>query len=168
MRIALLTVLAIGILWAVEGKAQPAASPAPKEIAWGGVKDGLKVGLSCEKSETDSEKWPALHFYLANEGPTELENVIQTGECCVIVVNGQYYAQSSTGGKSSFMPPGRKYGPLPIDLGEHRLIPDLDSWSRVDSHASPPELKKGDNTISIYYRRGSQLVQSGEIKIMRP
>ena len=138
-------------------------------VAWGKSADGLRVGISCDTATTDARGLPKIFFHVANDGDREIKGVIQSGEKCVVTVNGRHYAQESYGGISSWMPPGRKYGPIPIDTEKIRQIPDLQAfqkWRSISESAVRPELQNGTNTVSVHYRLGTNLVESGEIKVV--
>jgi len=148
--------LCLSALVAVEGFADDSPAPAALSnavIAWGKPVYGLKVGLYCETTNTDSRKLPKIYFYVANNGDTEIPGIIQRGSECIVTVNGQRYAQSSLGGKSSAMPPGRKYGPIVIDTDGLRQIPELRAWPvpAIDPTAPRPELREGTNTLRVDY-----------------
>jgi hypothetical protein len=152
------------ILGAIAVSAQ--ISPSRTIVTWGKPLDGLKVGISCDTQATDSRKLPALFLYVANEGDREIQGIIQSGAECIVSVNGRNYAQESGGGKMSWMPPGRKYGPIPIEVERLRQIPELQTWQAVAPRAHTPELLKGSNTIFLYYMLENQLVKSGAIEIV--
>jgi len=145
-----------------------APSPSNAVIAWGKPVNGLTVGFSCETTHSDSRKLPKIYFYVANAGDTEIPGIIQSCSECILTVNGQHYAQRSWGGKSSAMPPGRKYGPIAIATDEFRQIPELRAWPvpDIDLTAPRPELREGTNTLRVDYIRDHMLVASGEIQIV--
>lgn len=142
------------------------SSPSNAIVAWGKLAVGLKVGISCDTKATDSRKLPKLFFYVSNDGSREIQGIIQSGAECIVTVNGQHYAQESHGGKTSWMPPGRNYGPIAIDIERLRKVPELRTWPVIDPSAPPPELLQGTNKISLHYRFDNKLVASGEIQIV--
>ena len=145
---------------------QPPASPSGVVVAWGKPVDGLVVGISCDTTNTDSRKLPKIFFHVANDGDKEIPGIIQSGSECVVTVNGQHYAQDSWGGKSSWMPPGRKYGPIAIDTDGLRQIPELRARPVIIQTAPRPELREGTNTVSVHYIRDQKLIASGQIQIV--
>jgi hypothetical protein len=146
--------------------AQPPASPSSTVVAWGKPVDGLLVGISCNTTNTDSRKLPKIFFHVANTGDKEILGIIQSGSECIVTVNGQHYAQESWGGKSSWMPPGKKYGPIPIDTDRLRQIPELRAWPSIIQAAPSPELREGTNTVLLHYMRDKTPVASEEIVIV--
>ena len=142
-------------------------------VAWGKPVDGLVVGISCDTSVTNSRSLSNISFYVANVGDHDIGNIIQGDERCILIVNGQNYAQygQRSGGKSTWIPPGRKYGPIPIDTRKYRRIPETTASPTLQDldNAPIPSLKAGTNNVSVYYIRGfkmgDKVVQSGETKI---
>ena len=166
------TILAFSFLFALaslKGFAddiQPPASPSGAVVAWGKPVEGLAVGISCDTTNTDSRKLPKIFFHVANDGDKEIPGIIQSSSECIVTVNGQQYAQDSRGGKSSWMPPGRKYGPIAIDTDALRQIPELRVRRVIIQTAPRPELREGTNTVSVHYIRDQKLVASGEIQMV--
>jgi hypothetical protein len=144
-----------------------ASSLSNASVAWGKPTDGLRVGISCDVGITDSRRLPNISFYVANAGDQEIEHIIQSDAKCIVTVNGLHYAQLFYDGKSSAMHPGRKYGPIPIFVERLKQIPELRVPITISETASRPELRTGTNTLSIHYILGTNLVESGEIKIVR-
>jgi hypothetical protein len=157
----LISIILFGAM-ALNAQVQPSNSI----VAWGKPVDGLKVGISCDNQTTNSRKPPKIFFYVANESEQDIQGIIQSGAECIVSVNGRNYAQKSEGGKTSWMPPGRKYGPIAIEVESLRQIAELQNWQAVDPSAPSPELLKGTNTISLYYILENSLVKSGEIEIV--
>jgi len=163
------TILAFSLLFTLAtlgGFAADFQSPSNAVVAWGKPVDGLIVGISCDTTITDSRKLPKIFFHVANDGDKEIPGIIQSGSECIVTVNGQHYAQESWGGKSSWMPPGRKYGPIQIDTDRLRQIPELRAWPSITQTAPSPELREGTNTVSVHYMRDKTPVASGEIVIV--
>ena len=145
----------------------PLKSPSAGAVAWGKAVDGLEVGISCDCSITNSREFPDLFFYVVNAGDKDIPDIIQSDELCILTVNGRHYAQDFYGGKSSYMPPGRKYGPIPIEADRLGRIPELRARPPIRQSAPRPGLQKGTNTVSIQYMLDErQLVASGEIQII--
>ena len=160
-------VLALASLTGLVADSQTPAPPSGAAVTWGKPVDGLEVGISCDSSVTNSGEFPKLFFYVVNVGDKDIPDVIQSGSLCIVTVNGRHYAQNFYEGKSSYMPPGRKYGPLLIRADILRLIPELQAWPIVSQIAPRPELQKGTNTVSVRYMLGEKkLVASGEIQII--
>jgi hypothetical protein len=143
-----------------------ASSPSNASVAWGKQADGLRVAISCDVSVTDSRSLPEIFFYVANAGDQEIKGIIQSGARCIVIVNGLHYAQEFHDGKSSTMPPDRNYGPIPISSGRLKQIPELRVPKTIGEKASRPELRKGTNTLSVHYILGTNLVESGEVKVV--
>ncbi len=145
-----------------------ASSSSSVLVSWGRSANGLRVGISCNTAATDSRELPKIFFHVANDGAREIKGVIQSDGECAVTVNGRHYARESFGGMSSWMPPGRKYGPIRINTEEIRQIPDLHAFQMlsIGKSAALPELQKGTNTLSVHYRLGTNLVESGEIQIV--
>jgi hypothetical protein len=135
-------------------------------VAWGKQADGLRVGISCDVGITDSRRLPNIFFYVANDGDHDIQDIVQSDAKCIVTVNGLHYAQQFYDGKSSHMPPGRKYGPIPIFAQRFKQIPELRVPRTISETASRPELRTGTNTLSIHYILGTNLVQSGEVKVV--
>jgi len=174
MKTALTLLIAMATLWgqAADSRRRDlpflASSSSSVLVSWGKSTNGLRVGISCKTATTDSLELPKIFFYVANDGAREIKGVVQSTAKCVVTVNGRHYAQVDFGGPTSWMPPGRKYGPIPIDTKKLRQIPDLEAFRglRVSESALRPELQKGTNTLSVHYRLGTNLVESGEIQVV--
>ena len=143
-----------------------APSPVDASVAWGKPINGLVVGISCDTYTTNSATLLKIYFHLANVGDREIQGIIQRDRMCIVAVNGRYYAQRSWGGRFSWMPPGKKYGPIPIQSERLRRIPVLAVRPTISGSAPAPSVQEGTNTVSVYYKLGEKLVQSGEIKIV--
>ena len=143
---------------------QSAASDAV--VAWGQSVTGLRVGISCATNGTASGTLPKIFFYVANDGDKDIRGIIQSGDMCLVAVNGKYYAQRSSGGKSSWMPPGKTYGPITIDTDRLRQIPDLRPHFVITDTAPRCMLLAGTNTVALYYMLENKLVKSGEIQLV--
>lgn len=135
-------------------------------VAWGQSVEGLRVGVSCDTNGTTSGALPKICFYVANDGDKAIPGIIQSGAECLVAMNGQYYAQRSWGGKSSSMPPGRRYGPIPIDTEKLRQIPDLRAYTAITDTAPRCQLLAGTNTVALYYKLEKKLVKSGELQFV--
>lgn len=157
---------AVASLAGFTADSQLSASSSSAVIAWGKPVGGLKVGISCDTAVTHLRRLPKMFFYVANDGVKEIPGIIQSGPQCILTVNGHYYAQESFGGKSSWMPPGRKYGPIPIDTEGLRQIPELRAWPTITETAPRPELREGTNIVSLHYRCDKMFVASGEVLIV--
>jgi hypothetical protein len=138
-----------------------------EKIMWGENVDGLSVGISVAGSTNDSSSFPSINFYLRNVCNKPIEGVIQNGSRCILEVNGKYYAETDLGGKSSFMPPRKKYGPIQINPKNLRQIPQLVITPIINPKEMSPVLQKGVNKICVHYLLRSKRVQSGQIIIKR-
>ena len=159
-------ILAFAIANLSPAYSQPPASSSNAVIAWGKSIGALKVGISCDNTTSDLRRLPKIFFHVANDGDKEIPGIILSGSECIVTVNGQHYAQESYGGKSSWMPPGRKYGPIAIDTDRLRQIPELRARPTITQTAPRPELREGTNTLSVHYMRDEKLVESGQIQII--
>jgi hypothetical protein len=110
--------------------------------------------------------------YLVNRGTADIDGVIQSSSRCIIKLNGKLYGRVDYGGKSSWMPPKRMYGPIEIDpmtFGRLRrqLPASTVSSSEIDSD-DHPLLRAGRNQLSILYffgRIAEKVSESGTIAI---
>ena len=132
-------------------------------IAWGKAGNGLKIGIAIDTDATEQSKLPIIKLYLVNSGDHDISGVIRSAARCVVVLNGIHYATEDYGGKSSPMPPGRHYGPIEIDFREFHQLPPLTDISHLTAmsvdvlrHGPLPKLRKGKNTISVYFNFGGQ------------
>jgi len=168
MKHLIMVFLALGMA-SLGGFAADLQSPALSSdtvVAWGKSVDGLSVGISWVSSTGDSRTLPKIFFHVANDGAKEIPGIIQNGAMCIVTMNGQHYAQTSWGGKSSWMAPGRKYGPIPIDTEKLRQISDLRAYPVITDTAPSFKLLEGTNTVALYYMLEKKLVKSGEIQIV--
>ena len=108
-----------------------------------------------------------LEAYLENRGKSNIEGVIQSSARFIIELNGKYYATSDFGGKSSFMPPGRKYGPIKINISKFWKIPKLTLNYIIKPNKSHPVMKKGTNKLRVHYKLEDRLISSAEIVIKK-
>ena len=168
MRYVIAVISALGMA-SLRGFAADSASPTPSSntvVAWGKSVDGLRVGVSCDTNGTTSGALPKICFYVANDGDKAIPGIIQSGTECLVAMNGQYYAQESWGGKTSPMPPGRTYGPIPINTERLRQIPDLRAFPAITDTAPRCTLLAGTNTVALYYKSEKKLVKSGELQFV--
>jgi len=159
-------ILAFAAATLSQAYSQTPTSSSNAVVAWGKSIDGLKVGVSCDTTTADSRRLPKIFFHVANDSDKEIPGIIQSGSACILTVNGQHYAQESWGGKTSWMPPGRKYGPLPIETERLRHIQELRTRPTISQTAPHPSLREGTNTVSVYYVFDKKLVESGQIQIV--
>ena len=164
MKTHLILAFAFTTLWCAYSQTPRSSSNAA--VAWGKPVEGLKVGISCDTTITNSRKLPKIFFYVANDGDKEIPGIIQSGSECIVTLNGQHYAQESRGGKSSPLPPGKNYGPIAIDTDGLRQTPQMRALPIIAQTAPRPELQAGTNTVSVHYIRDQELVASGEIQIV--
>ena len=134
-----------------------------ENIKWGEPIDDLVVGLLINNPTKYLYTLPEIYFYLKNLGNQPIDGVIQSGSRCVVEVNGKYYAQPDFGGKSSYMPPGKQYGPIQIDSNNLKQIPELQVWPVINPKADSPVLQKGINKVCIYYVLNDKRVSSGQV-----
>jgi hypothetical protein len=149
---------------------QPLTPPPARVIAWGRSVKGLKIGASCDATVVASDNLPEIFFYAMNDGDKDiLDGIIQSGAECIVTVNGRPYAQTPPEEAiSSYLPPGRQYGPIPVQVEYLRRIADLQAWPfpEIMEDAPHPKLRKGSNSILIYYVKDRTLVGSGEMQII--
>jgi hypothetical protein len=137
------------------------------KLDWSTSNSGLALALAFPDGLAPITE---VDLYLKNEGSRDIEGVIRSSARCVLEINGQFYAQQDLGGKSSYMPPGREYGPLAINLFEFFRIPNLEVSSIVPDKPAFCRLPKGPVTIRVYYKCGpvGALVKSNDLKIENP
>jgi hypothetical protein len=121
------------------------------KLDWSQSNNGLAIAIVASSNK------PAINqidFYLGNKGANNIEGVIQSDARCVLEINGQFYATDDFGGKSSYMPPGRMYGPILIRLSLFYKIPKLELNSVYPDKPVFLELPKGSCNIRVYYKNG--------------
>jgi hypothetical protein len=148
---------------------QPLTPPFARVIAWGKSVKGLKIGASCDATVVASDNLPEIFFYAVNDGDKDIvDGIIQSGAECIVTVNGRPYAKTPPEDAiSSYLPPGRQYGPIRIHVANLRRIADLKAWPfpEIMEDAPHPKLRKGSNAIVIYYVKDRTVVGSGEMQI---
>lgn len=129
-----------------------------KTVVWKYYQTGFAIGLYHKGNST-------FVIYLQNQGIKNLSGVIQSPSRFILELNGDYYAKKDSGGKTSWMPPGKIYGPLLINAKDFRKIPCLEKDENVNPNASCPEYKKGRNSFKVYYKLEGELIPSAEIVV---
>jgi hypothetical protein len=157
-------------------------------VAWGGITNssnssstadgpvwmeseiGLSLGIILSE-ETKNATSPVLNVYFKNNGSNEVSGVIQSSARFIVELNGEFFATMDRGGKSSFMPPGRMYGPLKVDTSKFWKISKLEAIYTVQPNESHPVIKPGKNTLRLHYKifskTGDVLIPTAEIVIMK-
>lgn len=125
---------------------------------WKTAPDGLAMGISHLGDL-------ALNVHFENQGASDIKGLIRSPARFILELNGKYYAMADYGGKSSFMPPGRAYGPLRMDLTKFWEIPKLTLHYTVEPNDSHPVLEKGRNTVRLHYKIKDKLIPSGKLTV---
>lgn len=135
---------------------------------WAKSTSGIAIAVVVPPNQTTLTQ---LEFYLENQGDKEILGVIQADSCCVLEINGQFYATNDMGGKSSYMPPGKRYGPISIKLPRFYKIPKLEFHSVNPEKPAFYEPPQDATAIRVYYKLSSPrsteavFVKSNEIRI---
>jgi hypothetical protein len=127
-------------------------------VVWKESPNGLAIGVR-RTGEL------ALEVCFENHGDSEILGVIQYQARFIVELNGKYYAMEDYGGPTSWMPPGRKYGPVEIDMSRFWEIPKLRQAYTMEPNDSHPVLKSGKNTLRLHYKLEDELIPSAEMTI---
>lgn len=123
---------------------------------WKKSPNGLAIGISPAGDL-------AVNVHFENQGTGDIAGVILSSARFILELNGKYYATADFGGKSSFMSPGRTYGPLKVDLAKFWEIPKLTPHYTVEPNNSHPVLRKGKNVLRVHYKIENKLIPSGKL-----
>ncbi len=127
---------------------------------WKTSPGGLVMGIAHASDLT-------FNVQFRNQGSSDITGLIQRPARFILELNGKYYAMADRGGKTSYMPPGRRYGPLKIDTSRFWEIPELKQNYTVSPNASRPTLKGGTNTIRLHYKMENKLIPSGKLPVVK-
>lgn len=127
-------------------------------VVWKKAPNGLAIGISHAGALM-------LYVHFQNQGTNDITGLIQSPTRFILELNGKYYATADHGGKTSFMPPGRTYGPLKIDLTKFWEIPKLIQHYIVEPNDLHPVFKKGNNTLRLHYKIENELIPTGVLTI---
>ncbi len=130
-------------------------------VAWAESQNGLAVGIGEVRTSLKSPLCPIIHAYLENRGNTDISHVIRSRSRFILELDGKYYAERDFGGKTSYMPPGRSYGPMAVATRGFREIKEVVPHPVIDYDASPPALTSGEHTLRLHFKVDGKLVPSG-------
>jgi hypothetical protein len=110
-----------------------------------------------------------LHAEIENIGNTEIKGIIQSASRFIIELDGRYYAKEDYGGKSSYMPPNRKYGPILIDTSGFIETKKNFQFKEPIVTTDTPSLfpvTHGTHKIRLYYRYGERgnIIEKSDVK----
>jgi len=119
----------------------------------------LSVRIIKVEPASNGNKSLILHVELENIGNTEIKGIIQSASRFIIELDGRYYAKEDYGGKSSYMPPTRKYGPIIVDTSGFIETKENSKFRQPIITSDTPHLfpdVHGTHKIRLYYRYGER------------
>jgi beta-lactamase regulating signal transducer with metallopeptidase domain len=148
-------------------KAVVAAATLHEEPSWGEAVNGLQCGIG---SAFVSDSSATLSVFLRNVGDKD-ESVIQVGSLFELECDGARYAHqgwNELGAKSTHMPPGRKVGPIFLNLAEY--IPFDERTKGRDAPHPLAYMAPGEHRVRAIYvgSDGKLNIRSGEIPFALP
>jgi len=122
--------------------------------------NNLAVSITSIDIPEKKDEFLIIYATLENVSQKEIKSVIQGRARFIVEVDNKFYAEKDFGGKSSFMPHGKKFGPIAIDTKGFRQIEKVELYPFVDPKADELKLEDGEHNVRILYKINGNLVPS--------